>query len=267
LKSVQKLWEKLETGEALTIPHHLGIQWGRYVGPLDGPGLQDVKTGDSSATNGPKLDWTLPHDERLRPVLEMYSEHGTSELYNPNDPLAYEQVRFTGATSGNGPHYARDAWVAGLPMGVVAASDNHTSHPGLAHTGLTAVIAPELTREAVFDAILARHTYATTGARILLDINVAGVAMGQSTRATGDVSGSVSVVAPGDIAYAEVIMNVRGTPEWRPIARWDDPGKMLTDTFLVSVGDGAATIYLRCELKQLVNGRVARAWSSPVWIN
>ena len=35
--------------------------------------------------------------------------------------------------------------------------------------GVMAVYAPELTREAVFDAIRQRRTYGTTGCRLLLD--------------------------------------------------------------------------------------------------
>src|SRR5690606_29904632 len=96
---------------------------------------------------GPKLDWSLPHNAVLRPLIEIYSAHGQSEFFDRNDPLAYESVKFTGARSADGPHYARDAWAAGLPMGVIASSDDHEAHPGLPHFGLAAVYAPKLTRD------------------------------------------------------------------------------------------------------------------------
>ncbi len=51
---------------------------------------------------------------------------------------------------------------------------------GLAQVGgLAAVLAPEKTTDAIFDAMKKRATYATTGARILLDFTLNGTAMGQ----------------------------------------------------------------------------------------
>lgn len=112
-------------------------------------------------------------NERLQTTVEIYSERGQSEYYDPNHPLSYENCSPSGTSSG-GPHYARDAWVAGQRLGVIASSDNHTASPGQPHRGLAAVYAEDLTREAIFDAIAARHTYGTTGQRILLDFKVDG---------------------------------------------------------------------------------------------
>src|SRR5206468_3121267 len=108
----------------------------------------------------------------------MYSLHGTSELYDPADPLAYENAHFTASRSVPGAHYARDAWAAGLELGVVAATDNHSAQPGQPQGGIAAVRASRLTREAVFDALAGKHTYGTTGQRIYMDVVIAGVAMG-----------------------------------------------------------------------------------------
>src|SRR5690606_14611890 len=118
------LWERLERGHAITIPHHTGIRWGANEGEVANAGLQPVQTAPRRDRGGPVLDWSLKHDPELRPAIEIYSKHGQSEFFNPEDPLSYEQVKYTPAYSVDGPHYAQDAWAAGLIMGAVAGSDN-----------------------------------------------------------------------------------------------------------------------------------------------
>lgn len=63
-------------------------------------------------------------------------------------------------------------------VGVMCNSDGHHGRPGAEgagmeefgiQNGLTCVLSPTLTRDAVFDALKQRHCYGTTGARILLD--------------------------------------------------------------------------------------------------
>ena len=70
----------------------------------------------------------------------------------------------------------------------VAASDDHSSHPGYSaprarglaqRGGLGAVFAAERSRDALFDAMRARRTYATTGDRIILETSLNGTGMGQ----------------------------------------------------------------------------------------
>ena len=76
-----------------------------------------------------------------------------------------------------------DALKAGYRLGFVGGGDIHDGRPGdaLEHVlpkfagetypqGLTAAFVPALTREAVFDAMATRQTYATTHSRIYLDV-------------------------------------------------------------------------------------------------
>jgi hypothetical protein len=72
-----------------------------------------------------------------------------------------------------------DAFRLGHRVGIVANSDGHKGRPGAegpgaslfgAYGGLTAVLLPELSRAAVFESLRARRHYATTGARMLLDV-------------------------------------------------------------------------------------------------
>ncbi len=78
----------------------------------------------------------------------------------------------------------------GHRFGFTASSDSHGLlwHHGESRkrdpyrTGLTAVQAPELQRDAIFAALMSRRCYATSGVKILLDLTVDGAPMGQAIR-------------------------------------------------------------------------------------
>ena len=268
--SVKNLWAKIRAGDAITIPHHMGIQFGGVTVEQQaaGPGLQPIVTTASppGTSVGNSVDWSI-HDPLRRPLLEMYSLHGTSEFYDPSDPLAYENARFTGARSVPGAHYARDGWAAGLELGVVAATDNHSSQPGQPQGGVAAVRAPALTREAIFDALAGKHTYATTGQRIYLDLTIAGVPMGGIGKARAPISGSLTIAAPSDIATVDIVRLSDSTKAYAVAAHWENAGRLLQTTFTDSPDGARVMYYLRLELKEQVRGRDVRGWSSPVWLD
>ena len=98
-------------------------------------------------------DWQF-HSPELEPVMEVYSSWGQSE-----DPSM--QLWEKGMTPGAG---AWEAFRRGYRLGIVASSDTHVGMPGRAypgsrqvHTpfggGVCALWAPELTREAIFEAL------------------------------------------------------------------------------------------------------------------
>jgi hypothetical protein len=163
---------QLDPARAMLVPHHTGIQFGA------------LRPGGIGAA----VDWDAWDDPGLRPVMEIYSHHGQSERYDPQHCLAYEFNRMRNPerranSSVPGPYYAWDHWKRGRRVGVIASSDQHSGQGGRRHGGIAAVRAPELTREAVFDAIRERRCYATTGERILVEFAVHGVEMGQCGRA------------------------------------------------------------------------------------
>ena len=103
---------------------------------------------------GRYADIAISHDARLERSVEVHSDWGTFEWL------------------------LEDAFRQGYRVGILANSDGHkgrhgASHPGAslfgAYGGLSCVLARGLTREAMFEALRARHHYATTGARLLLD--------------------------------------------------------------------------------------------------
>ncbi|MHB8897992.1 MAG: PHP domain-containing protein, partial [Thermoguttaceae bacterium] len=116
-------------------------------------------------------------------LLEIYSMHGTSELYDPESSLFMDKQRNRPGDSKVGPYYARDAWALGQQFVTMGSSDNHFGQPGVRHNSLTAVAAKELAREAILDAMVAGRCYATTGERILLDFSVNGGPMGSRLEA------------------------------------------------------------------------------------
>jgi hypothetical protein len=133
VRTIEALWSQIAAGEAITIPHHTGIAFVAATPGAEsaGPDLQPIVTATDRPITaaGFAADWRVDNPA-LRPVLEIYSLQGSSERYDPQDPLAYENARFTFARSMPGAHYARDAWAAGLQLGVIAASDNHAAQRG-----------------------------------------------------------------------------------------------------------------------------------------
>jgi hypothetical protein len=108
------------------------------------------------------LNWHEPSTERL---LEVHSTHATSEWF------LFEALR------------------RGYRLGVVGGSDGVDGRPGASHPGrmsvrnlrggLAAVKMPALGRAHLWTALRQRATYATTGERILLDVEVDGRGFGE----------------------------------------------------------------------------------------
>jgi hypothetical protein len=137
-ESPLQLWKGLEGRAALTFAHH--------------------SAGGPVPTN-----WDIPPDPRFEPLTEIVSVHGSSEALD-SPTVIYNAV------PGN---FVRDVLDRGYRFGFVGSGDGHDGHPGFAHLaspsgGLAAILAEELTRESVLEALRARRTYATSGPRMLL---------------------------------------------------------------------------------------------------
>ena len=104
---------------------------------------------------GRYADVKYAHDGRLERAVEVHSTWGTFEWI------------------------LHDAFEQGFRVGVVCHSDDHKGRPGATRPGassfgaiggLTCYFMPELTRDALFEALRHRRHYGTTGARIFLDL-------------------------------------------------------------------------------------------------
>jgi hypothetical protein len=187
-----------EPGRFVTIlAFETNIRWHHnvYLYQDRAPIIESLKNGDSRVSIPDLLDYLkerkaitqLHHtgwgfDMRLRypdtcKLIEIYSMHGLSELYDPENPLSFENQRHR-PNSRVGPHYARDAWALGQRFFTHGSSDNHFGQAGVCYNCITAVTAPELTRKAVLEALGQGLCYATTGERVLMDFQVNGWPMG-----------------------------------------------------------------------------------------
>ncbi|MEM1181615.1 MAG: DUF3604 domain-containing protein [Acidobacteriota bacterium] len=151
-----ELWSALADRRALTIAHH-------------------------SAGGPVSTDWSIAPPGDLEPVTEVVSVHGSSEAAD-SPKLIYRPV------AGN---FVRDAALGrGYRLGFIGSSDGHDGHPGLGHLasgtgGLAAILADELSRDGVYDALRARRTYATSGVRIVLRTLFGGYQMGTEVPVEG----------------------------------------------------------------------------------
>jgi len=105
---------------------------------------------------GRYADLKYAHDGRIERTVEVHSSWGTFEWI------------------------LHDAFEKGFRVGVVCHSDDHKGRPGATRPGastfgavggLTCYLMPELTRDAVFEALRTRRHYGTTGHRIFLDLH------------------------------------------------------------------------------------------------
>lgn len=225
-----QLWDALRGRAAMTFAHH--------------------SAGGPVSTN-----WSYPPDPILEPITEVVSVHGSSEaadspagIYNP--------------VPGN---YVRDALDRGYRFGFIGSGDGHDGHPGASHLanpdggGLAAIFVEELSRESVLEALRARRTYATNGARSWLEVSIAGHPMGSILDAASSSGAKtqtlrIRVVGEGPISRIDIVrsgsvasVDAKGQLEWsieREIPR-------------LTAGEYH---YVR-----VVEQRGGLAWSSPIY--
>ena len=229
-----RLWEELRQRgiKAITVPHHTNVS------PFP-------------------VDWSF-HDPEYERLVEVYSSWGNSEYYGA--PLSWPPHRVEGCS-------VQDGLARGYKLGIIASSDSHDGHPGNAHgirgvvgSGLVAVLASELSRDAVFNALYERRCYATTGARILLEFSVEGQLMGSEITVTRETSprhvkiyvegthslSHVEVIRDNDIIYRRRITGKRAVVEFTD-------REPLTNT---------SYYYVRVTQEDY-----EMAWSSPIWVS
>ena len=193
-------------------------------------------------TGNVPTDWSF-HDETLQPVAEIFQVRGSYEYKG-----APREAKRSTPKPG---YFLQDAWARGIVIGVIASPD----HGG--GMGKACVYAPELSREAILDALRARHCFGTTAARIFLDVRVNGHLMGEKVRepALKSVEVQIRVRCPAPIDRIEVCRNNRFIYSRKPNA------KTATLTFVdTDPLPGRSYYYVRVIQ---TDGEIA--WSSPVW--
>ena len=164
---------------ALSLPHHIGYHQGARG-----------------------INWDH-FNQDASPVVEVYSMHGASETTEGPLPFLHSM----------GPADWRSTVQYGLAQGhvfgFVANTDHHSAHPGSYGHGLSGIWARELSREAIFESIRERRTYALTGDKIKLDYEIGGTPMG-GIRSSGRAEGlALRLEAAAPIDYVDVVVNNR----------------------------------------------------------
>jgi hypothetical protein len=227
-ESPAQLWDALRGKDALTFAHHSA------GGPIG-------------------TDWSFVPDPEVEPVTEIMSVHGSSEASD-------SPHRIRSSIPGN---FVRDQLDAGLRFGFIGSGDSHDGHPGLAHLasasgGVAAILADELTRESVLEALRARRVYATSGERILMRASLGGHRMGSTLPAdeAGELELRMHVVGTGPIKTIDVVKSGQ-------VASIDCDGarEFLPPPFGIELQSGD---YLYVRVVQKDGGM---AWSSPFYVD
>ena len=120
------------------------------------------------------------------------------------------------------------------------------------------MLATQLTRQAVFDALKARRCYGTTGERILLDFRVDGAVMGSEIESSGPVSLAVRVNATAPVEKVEIVRNNAVFHTTTP-----PPGQLDVE-FEVDGVEPEGTDFYYVRVTQVDEHR---AWASPIWVD
>ncbi|NCO39497.1 MAG: hypothetical protein COZ06_15840 [Armatimonadetes bacterium CG_4_10_14_3_um_filter_66_18] len=175
-----------------------------------------------------------------------------------NTELLPDTLQYQGKTHQvNGEQTVRGFLNRGGRTGFVAGTDSHEGKPA----ARTAVLAPELTRAAVFDALRHRRNYAVTNARILLDFRLNGHLLGEEFEIEGkprlvaevrgtDMLDEVALIRDGVILYS-ISPKARSTRL-----------EYVDQSF-----EGTSYYYLRViQADKDEHGNRSHAWSSPIWV-
>jgi hypothetical protein len=227
-RTLPELYRRLEGVDAMLTPHHTGYARGRRG-----------------------ADWNVHHPILERNV-EVVSLHGCSE-----EPRGgFFPLNNIGMGSNVPGGSVRDALARGYHLGLVGGSDGHRPRDPYVLTG---AYAPELTRDALWDAVYHRRTVATTGAqRIPLAFRMDGE--WQGSLLTLDTLPHFTIDAEGTapITRADLIENGEVVRTW--------PG---TGNHLV-VGERLSRVPERPDnyyYVRLLQSDGNLAWSSPIWVS
>ena len=239
------LWNALAGRKALTIPHHTST------------GSRDMRP------------WDYHHPEYQR-LVEVYSVWGSSECADCARP---------GFWRNNADNSVQQALSRGYRLGILASGDSHDGHPGNSEwlrlrrgysSGLVAVSCPELTREAVFDALWNRRCYGTSGTRILLSFTLNDASMGEEVDRPEDRIMRrlhIEVAGTAPVRDVTVVRNSRDVYIYHGSGsneafEWVDEENF--ETVCLDAYDGTPFIYYYIRVVQ-EDGELA--WSSPIWVS
>ncbi|MBM4050103.1 MAG: hypothetical protein FJ279_33830 [Planctomycetes bacterium] len=227
-----------------TSSHRLNVVYDHFAG------RDDVVAGPHVHHVG--KDFFAHHNPDVQRFFEIYSMWGNYER------LVFQALNggaVIGVTGGGDCHEARAGFSVEDPAG--QGQTPHTFAPGLRwKCGMTAALLPELTRQALLRALRERQTYATSGARILVDFEVSRVPMGGTGETSGAPRVSALVHGVSRIGRVDVIRNGEVVHS--------APGQGAD--LLLSWSDGSAPRGPHWYMLRIVQQDDEIAWTSPLWL-
>jgi len=190
-------------------------------------------------------------DARFMRFAEIFSNHGTGEYEGNDKPLHTTDPAKT----------LQAGLASGGRFGVIASSDTHVSRPGrsnyLMYAGAQAAfLAPELTRDSIWDAWWNYRVYATGFDRIYVDFKINGQIVGSEIK-TKDACRIEYEVVGADDAMEVILIKDNQT------RRTDKAANGIVNvSFEDDKPEKNHFYYLRVVQK---NGH--KAWSTPIWVN
>ena len=221
-------------------------------------------------------------DPEVERVVEIYNSWGCSEMTkkegNPLPIASGDKKGIQESPEGS----IQKALLSGCRFGFTAGglddrglySDFYEGDQQQYMPGMTAIIAPEHTRQSLFDALYNRSCYATTGERIILGIDISGIAMGKETN-TSEKPGLIFnrhiagyVAGTTDLAKVEIIRNGKVLKTFEPEGysmdfTYDDLAP-LAKVVIDNKDKKSPFVYYYLRVTQ-ADGHMA--WSSPIWID
>lgn len=227
-------------------------------------------------------DWC----EEFEPVVEIFNCWGSAESGPKEDLENLCPIESTGKKSAKifAEGSIQKALQSGCRVGFVAgglddrgafgkfASDGFRQY----QSGLTAVLSKDLSRDSIFEALRERHCYATTGAKMLIGLNLAGAIMGDELSLSQKPGLEYNRHLTGFVAGTAALERVELIRNGEILKRWDIDNEEASLEFALDDTDPLEAIilkdasgkrrfayfYLRATQK---DGHVC--WSSPIWIN
>ena len=219
------LWEELAGVDFVCIPHQLA-DW------------------QHEGKGNPPTDWNYVNP-KLQPLAEIFQARESYE-YLGCPRQAKHGAPFKG-------YYLQDAWAKGIVIGVIASPD----HGG--GMGKAGVWATDFTRKGIFEALRARHTFGTSGAKMALFLRAGDVMMGDEVKHPGGaITFHIRALAKHPIKELVIFRN-------NEIVHRTEPGQtelQLDWTDDAPPADKALWYYARIHAED-----DELAWTSPIWVN
>ena len=208
------------------------------------------------------------YSPQLHRLVEIYAKWGASEFYGSQKEVGFR--------SGE---RVQELLARGLRLGFVAGSDTHMSAPGgdlyepvalrFRKAGLTAVMADSLSRENIWKSLYNRRCYATSGERIIVEVDIEDHEMGEEVEVAQNDNAvqrrNIRVRAIGTTGIEKITI-VRNNKEIYQHAGYDQHvefeymDKEPLGNLSVADMPGSAYYYVR-----IIQEDEEMAWTSPIW--